>query len=207
MYHVEEFSDLWVDACLRNSEGRLLFMSVYGRDTSVMQFLSALELGSSHDKGVDQFYLVGGMPHQRHRVDVVDTKRLGKHSVRLPRQNLFGPMSQMWLYDKALQQLDRANGIAWVMEHRVRSDGSPTLSSELDDKVWQTVIDLSPVALLPHWRIPVMSWCAAKRAVAAVHDDLYPALGPIQAVRISLSPHFVAFVSGAVREGVLTLDP
>lgn len=45
LYQIEEFSDIWADACLRDSEGRLMFLSVYGRDGVLMQMLAAFELG------------------------------------------------------------------------------------------------------------------------------------------------------------------
>ena len=47
LYQIEEFSDIWADACLRDSEGRLMFLSVYGRDGVLMQMLAAFELGAS----------------------------------------------------------------------------------------------------------------------------------------------------------------
>ena len=58
LYQIEEFSDIWADACLRDSEGRLMFLSVYGRDGVLMQMLAAFELGASQ-RGVNQIHLVG----------------------------------------------------------------------------------------------------------------------------------------------------
>jgi hypothetical protein len=135
-------------------------------------------------------------------------QRLDKHSARLPRQGLFGPLSHMWLFDKALRVPDRANGIAWVM-HRRQADAPPghADSAELDDLVWRTLVDLSPVAVLPHWREPVLAWCRARLAISTLDDSLYPALGPVQAVRISLSTHFTDYISQAVGRGELVLQP
>lgn len=208
MYRFEEFPELWADACLRNSEGRLMFLSFYGRDTSVLQFISALELGANNEQGIDRFHLVDGAGGQRHSVDVMGVQRLDKHSARLPRQGLFGPLSHMWLFDKALRLPDRANGIAWVM-HRRRADAQPgdSHAAELDGLVWRTLVDLSPVAVLPHWREPLLAWCRSRQAISALDDSLYPALGPVQAVRISLSTHFTDYISQAVGRGELVLQP
>lgn len=202
MYRIEEFSELWVDDCLRNSDGRLMFLSYFGRDGSVMQFMAALELGKT-ERGLNRFHLVDGHG-QRHPVDVEGTDRLGKHAARLPRQNLFGPMSHNWMYDKGLQNPDRANRIAWVM-HRP-ADGekqAPNEVSALFDKAWNVMVDLSPVALLDHWRKPCLEWCREKRAVELLDDPVYPALGQVMALRVSLSDHFVQFVSDGVRDGLL----
>ena len=206
MYQLEEFPELWADACLRNSEGRLMFLSFHGRDTSVMQFISALELGASHEKGADRFHLVDGVG-TRHAVDVVDTKRLGKHSARLPRNGLFGPLSHTWLFDKALRVPDRANGIAWVLHRHPAEQPDQADLARLDDLVWRTLADLSPVAVLAHWRQPILDWCRERLAISALDDRAYPALGPVQAVRISLSAHFVEFISQAVSRGDLSLQP
>lgn len=202
MYRIEEFSELWVDDCLRNSDGRLMFLSYFGRDGSVMQFMAALELGKT-ERGLNRFHLVDGHG-QRHPVDVEGTERLGKHAARLPRQNLFGPMSHNWLYDKGLQNPDRANRIAWVMHRSVDGDKlAPDALSALFDKAWNVMVDLSPVALLDHWRQPCLDWCKEKRAVEILDDPVYPALGQVMALRVSLSDHFVQFVSDGVRDGLL----
>lgn len=37
MYQVEEFPEVWADACIRESDGRFLLISLYGRDGSLMQ--------------------------------------------------------------------------------------------------------------------------------------------------------------------------
>ena len=150
MYRIEEFSEIWADACLRNSDGRLMFLSYYGRDGSVMQFLASLELGHT-ERGLNRFHLVGA-----------DGQRPG---------------------DAARCAPDEVN--------------------TLYDKAWQVMSDLSPVALLDHWREPCLDWCREKRVVELLDDPVYPALGQVMAMRVSLSDHFVQFVSDGVRSGLL----
>ena len=58
LYRIEGYADLWVDACLRNDEGELMFLSFYGRDASAMQFIAAAELGSQAEAGISRFALV-----------------------------------------------------------------------------------------------------------------------------------------------------
>lgn len=209
MYAIEEFPELWVDACLRSSDGKMMFLSVYGRDGSLMQFMSALELGPKHERGAERFHLVAPVAEHsceqsaRHCVDVVGTDRLAKLAAKLPRQTLFGQLSQMWLFDKALQQPDRANRIAWVL---ARSKAAAH-AADTENRVWRTVVDLSPVALLEHWRQPVLSWLRAKGALSELDDSVYPALGNVRALRISLSDHFVGYVSDEVRQGALRIVP
>ena len=196
-HRIEEFPELFADACLRNGEGEFKFLSLYGRDGAVMQFMAAMDLGAK-ERGVLRFHLVDGVG-ERHPADVGANGRLVKHAGRLPRQNLFGPLSQVWIYDTALTQLDRANRIGWVVHRRTMTDAA----EELDRKAWRLVQRLSPVALLDHWQAPLMAWCREKQAVEALGSALYPVIGPVEAMRISISDHFVKFVSDGVRLGQL----
>lgn len=198
LYRIEGFTDLWADACLRNDEGQLQFLSFYGRDTSCMQFIAAMELGAK-EGGVRRFTLAAENGSS-HGVEVGSTERLGKFSGRLPRQNLFGPLSQMWVYDRCLQEIDKAHRIGWVVHQQGQGE-----DVGIDAKVWELLKQLSPVALLDHWCDPLMTWCHAQRAVAEVGSERYPPIGPIRAVRVSLSEHFVRFVSDSVRNRTLTL--
>jgi hypothetical protein len=62
------------------------------------------------------------------------------------------------------------------------------------------------VALQEHWREPVFQWCREKQAIQALDSALYPALGNMTAMRVSLSDHFTTFISSSVRMGVLRLE-
>jgi hypothetical protein len=199
LYRIEAFSDLWVDACLRNSEGELKFLSVFGRDGSLMQFIASMELGVK-EGGITRFTLVNGQG-ERHQVDVGHTDRLGKHSGRLPKANLFGPLSQMWIYDKALQTVDQANRIGWVVHREVDDAAGHSLS--LAERTWSLMKRLSPVALMDSWREALVAWCHEKQAVMELGDARNPAIGSVRAQRVSISDHFVRHVSDCVRSGLL----
>lgn len=202
LYRIEGFTDLWVDACLRSDEGQFKFLSLYGRDGSIMQFISALELGPK-EGGVQHIVLVG-FDGSRHRAEAPSTDRLGKFSTRLPKQNLFGPVNQMWIYDTSLQIIDKANRIGWVVHHESAADNVDF--NALENQAWELIKSLSPVALLDHWRKPLMQWCQDRKAVQEMGSELYPRIGPIRGVRVSLSDHFLTFISESVRNRVLTPD-
>lgn len=194
LHRIEGFADLWVDACLRSEEGDLVFLSFYGRDASAMQFISALELGRS-DGGITSFNLVDAAG-QRQLVHAGPVERLGKHSGRLPRQNAFGPLSHLWIYDKRLQETDKVNRIAWIVDQEM-DVGSIEL------RAWDMVKSLCPVALLDAWKPTVMAWCHAQGAISELGMGRYPRIGTVRAVRVSITDHFLRFVSQSVRERVL----
>lgn len=189
LYRIEGYADLWVDACLRNDEGELMFLSFYGRDTSAMQFISAAELGHKAETGITRFTLVNATG-QRQLVDLGATERLAKFSGRLPRQNLFGPLSHLWLYDKRLRSLDKANRIGWVLA----ADG------DIEARVWGLVKELAPIALLDTWQQPLLEWCRDKGAVHELGQGIYPRIGHLRALRVSITDHFIRHVSAGVRE-------
>lgn len=205
MYQIEEFPEVWADACVRDSEGRFLFLSLYGRDGSLMQFIAAMELGSK-EGGVQRFHLQGE-GGERHRAEVGGTDRLSKQATRLPKQNLFGPLSQMWVFDKGLQTPDRANRIGWAL-HCCAGGNQAEYSEpgeQLRERTWRLIQSLSPVALLDHWRADVLQWCQDKDAAQLMGSSLYPVLGRVHAMRVSLSDHFATFISEGVKAGRLRL--
>jgi hypothetical protein len=202
MFRIQEFSDVMADACLRDSEGRFLFLSLFGRDNAILQFLAAMELPRA-EQGVDRFHLVdaGG---QAHPVDVGGTDRLSKHSGRLPRQNIFGPVSHLWVFDATLTRPDLVNRHAWVLRRTTELDDG-TLKERLLDQAWETVKTLSPVPLLDDWREPVMTFASAAGMVRLIDDRIYPPLGPIAGARVALGQHFLPRLSTLVAAGDLRL--
>ena len=196
LYTIEEFPDIYCDACLRDSEGKLMFLSVYGRDGVLMQMLSALELGAP--TGVTAMHLVNP-EGARHTVLIGDTKRLGKFAAKLP-DSLFGQLKQTWVYDKALQEPDRANRIGFVLSHSAA--GAPVDSS---DAAWKLIRELSPVALHDKWKEPILDWCRSRSALEEVSKVTTEPLGSVRAWRVSLTDHFLAFISRGVRERTLRL--
>lgn len=201
MFFVAEFPEVFADACLRDSAGTLKFLSAYGRDGSIMQFEAALQLGHK-EGGVRHFHLVG-TDGARHAIEVGNADRLTKFSGRLPRQNLFGPLTQVWMYDKALVELDRANRIGWAM-HRTVNDSPASACAErrLDGllaKAWELTLQLSPVALAAPWKADVQAWCLEKNAYERLDGSLYPAIGNVDAMRVSITDHFLRFVSAQVK--------
>jgi len=197
------------DACLRDSEGRFLFLSVYGRDTALMQFMSALSL-PVHQQGLSSFHLVeeGGPNSGRaHFCDVGGFDRLTKHSGRMPKQNLFGPLSQLWIYDKALQAPDLVNRIGWVLQTpRTQDSLDPAdATHNLRALGWQLMKRLSPVALLDTWQVEVMGWALEAGIVRELNEPRFPPLGPVRGLRVGLGQGFVTKISLLVRQGFLTL--
>ena len=200
LYRFELLSDVFVDACLRDASGKLMFLSCYGRDTSIQQMFSAFTLPQSQG-GLDTFQLrdTGGNG-RRHSVDVGDAERLGKHTGRLPRDNLFGNLVHAWVYDLRLQQADYANRVAWLMDRK-----ETLVGDRLGQRLWDVYRQLSPVPLLDHWREPLMNATSSEYVTPFNEQSTYEPLGDIAAYRVQLEDSFLDTVSALVKSRVLTL--
>lgn len=199
LYSIDEISDVFVDACLRDAAGRLLFLSCYGRDTSIQQLFAAFSLPASQG-GFDNFRLLDSAKRS-HSVEVGDADRLEKLTGRLPRDNLFGNLSHTWIYDPRLCEADYANRVAWLVDRKETLQGG-----QLEQRIWGLYKQLSPIPLLDHWMKPLMSRTRIETVSSLAEQPVYAPLGGLDAYRINLQDGFLDTVSQLVKEGILTLQ-
>lgn len=231
MYVLEEQSDVFVDAAAADHRGQLLFVSVFGRDTSIQQFIARLH-EARREGGIEQMTLrrpagaeawlqsePAGSPSDSAsaalQLFVGDPRRLEKHTGRLPR-GLLGNLVHAWIFDPALLEADHATRSGWVFEQvptnlapgaltgfgpQSASNEAAAARRQMADRCWLLVKQLSPVPLLDAWR----EWLIGPNASAA--NDLAltapPCIGPVHALRVEISEAFPQYVSEAVRSGTL----
>lgn len=195
LYAVRECSDVFVDAALRDSAGELMFLSMYGRDTAMLHFLASFTLPVGNG-GRSFFTLVRGDEH--HKIGLADPARLDKLTGRLPRENLFGNLTHVWLYHREGIQPDRSNRSALLLRFE-ESDEAFAM------RTWSLVRDLSPVPLLDHWREPLME-ATGELLITPLSAGNAPPIGVVDGARLTLPDAFEQIVSAAVAEGALTLE-
>ncbi|WP_349571131.1 hypothetical protein [Azotobacter salinestris] len=188
LHPIDECPDLYVDACVCDEQRNLVFLSVWGRDTALQEFLARLQLGSA-ENGLDQFHVT----LNGHRLPVFpDIDRLEKRTTRQFRGTLFGSLLHLWLFDRRCARPDRANHVAYAL---IEAGTGST------QRLWSLAMETCPLPLLPHWREPVM-------AVLAQHEMLQAlpgALGPVTAWRLSLRIELLESLLGdLIRQGVLS---
>ena len=86
LFPIEECNDLFVDACACDEQRNLVFLSAWGRDTALQEFLARLTLGAAED-GPGQFHVVvdgRSLPVFPH-IDLLE-----KRTTRQMRGTLFG---------------------------------------------------------------------------------------------------------------------
>ena len=199
LYRIKELADLFVDACIRDAEGKMVFLSVYGRDGSILQMLAAFSENVAAG-GLRQFTLVDPTGREQEQVvGIGDADQLKKYTGKLPRTMLFASMAHAWLYDPIIVRPDRSNLAGWVL-----SDSNTSFA--LDDAVWLMVKLLSSVPLLDHWREPILK--GLPDLVMDLSQSLYPPIGRVAASRVALPKSFPDFISQKVKDRTLVLhDP
>lgn len=197
MHVLQEQSDVFVDAMASDHHAQLLFVSVFGRDTSIQQFMARLHQ-PARDGGVDEINALthyGAKPALK--VLVGDPKRLEKTTGRMPKTGLLGNLVHAWIFDPAVLQVDHATRSAWLINHWTSAQIDTVA---LKAEAWRLVKDLSPVPLLDAWAERVL------RHIQASGGYFHPqCIGSIHAVRIELSEDFSAWVSSGVQDGLLSI--
>ncbi|HXV11455.1 MAG TPA: hypothetical protein VD839_11705 [Burkholderiales bacterium] len=204
MFRIKEVADVFVDACVRDEEGRLLFLSCFGRDTAIQQLFAAFYLKLT-EGGLEVFHLAepsAGAHAAGEAVRVRTAEALQKLAGRLPRENVFGNLAHTWIYDPVIVRPDRATRTAWVLDpaHDAETKPDAVLS-----RVWEVFKLLSPVPLLDEWQPTLMKACFDD-CVKAMADSAFPPLGRVSAQKVIVPDSFLGTVSTLVKRGELALS-
>lgn len=221
LYAIEHCADTYVDACLRDEGGRLLLLSVFGRDTAMKELQARIHLGSQHPQGLSEMVLkpVEDVSSRKpQRVVVGDPKALLKLTGRLPKC-VYGNLTHMWLYHPALKAPQKGADVAWVVVQSTNPDelhsrDSP-LAQEVYARLWSSITHLANIPLLAHWKAPVIEAIVkagmALRMGQSGNDQVHPTMsapiGHFVVVKVQLDQDRLAeIVTDMVKRQVLKLE-
>lgn len=198
MYRIEDVTDTYVDALVRDETGLLMFMSCYGRDTALREFMGRVQLGGKSSDGLPTLALLAVGKSGREIVHMGDPRRLEKRTGKLP-VNLYGRnVGHMFIFDPMVMRPDPASKQAWVMSHR------PLSVQTLDELIWMVIQTLSPVPLLTHWQHAVLAVVKDAGMVVDMSETSNIAmsrpLGNMHAIRVRLEDSFASMVSQLIRQ-------
>ena len=142
LFRIDECPELMADACVGDEDGKLVFLSLWARDTAVQEFLARLTL--AHDaQGLNEFHVLTA-EGASFQLFVSNVDLLEKRLTRAYRRTLFGSLSNVWLFDRRSIRPDRANARALSLLPREASDRR--------DRLWALTRETCPLPLLDHWR-------------------------------------------------------
>jgi len=194
LYRIDECPDLMADGCLCDEQRNLIFLSLWGRDTAVQEFLARLTLGD--DKmGLDRLHLLTeedlSIP-----IFIGSVDRLEKRTTRVFRRTLFGSMIHLWLIDRRCVEPDKANARALAI--------LPKEAPDRTRRLWALVQETCPLPLLDHWRDTVLELLQSQ----AMLSSLTVALGPLEGYRLALDvPALTTALGELIRNGILGVSP
>lgn len=201
LFRVADVFGLYADAFVQDRQsGQLIFASFWGRDTTIQELLARLTLSSSEGGLAALDFNPCDNPHNGLNVSIGDPNRLDKLTGRMPADNLFGAVVQLWLYDRKAVEPDHASRRALLLTGEDVSDGQCGSALE-DEKVWALFKTASHLPLLDHWRQALISV-----ALSCGWLRMHPGF-QVNAMELDLGVEdYEATVSELIRQGRLTLE-
>jgi hypothetical protein len=185
MMSLSAIADVYADAYLVDDSGSLLFLSVWGRDTALQELLARLQLPRS-ENGIREFTLASGEFKKLVRVANVDDLDKATLGVGL---TIFGPLTQLWIYDKLALDPDLVNHRA-LMLHGVERLVDP----------WPLAKTVCPLPLLDEWRECFLSRCRQRQWIRPLENGV-----GIAGTLIELDEDLEPMITEMIQRGELTL--
>lgn len=202
LLQVDEAPELFADAVLVDAADNLLFLSLWGRDTALQEFLARLSL-PRHEGGLDSFFLrpentENGLP-RRKLVQIGDTDRLDHYTGRMP-TNIFGDMAHMWLFNRLVTEPDLANRRTIVL-FRPDEVSAKAEREVVHGRIWQLTKAICHLPLLDHWFKPVTEAFRSRDWIKEFEGvGIHAAM-----IDLNLGEEVETVITGLVRDGSLTL--
>ncbi len=203
LMQIDAIPDLYADAALVDAYDKLLFLSLWGRDTAIQEFLAGISL-ANEEGGINSFFLTTGKRENgeplRKLVQIGESKRLNHHSGRMPASNVFGgDMAHLWVFDRLVTDPDLANRRTIAISRAV--DTAP-ISSVSQSRIWQLTKAICHLPLLDHWAETII-----KRFYERDWIKDFNGIGVNGAlIDLSLNEEVEDEISTLIRDGVLGLN-
>lgn len=190
---VAECPDLMSDGCLRDEQGQLLFLSLWGRDTAIQELLARLTLVPDEEQHLASLTLINEFS-SKISISVGDIDRLEKRTTRTVPNTLFGPLIHLWLLDKRCIAPDKSNGISLAIFPRDVGNRA--------QRLWALTQATCPLPLLDHWRDCVLPLLRSRGMLT----ELTPSVGDFEGYRLALDvPALTLGLGDLIQRDVLTV--
>jgi len=203
LMQIDAIPDLYTDAALVDAYDKLLFLSLWGRDTAIQEFLAGISL-ANEEGGINSFFLTTGTRHTgeplRKLIQIGESKRLNHHSGRMPASNVFGgDMAHLWVFDRLVTDPDLANRRTIAISRTLDKASVSTVSQS---RIWQLTKAICHLPLLDHWAETIV-----KRFYEREWIKDFNGIGVNGAlIDLSLSEEVEDEISTLIRDGVLCIN-
>lgn len=174
---ISNFDGIFTDAFVCNHES-VAFVSLWGRSSRIMALYGAITTGSLDTLVIDS---------SRWGI----SKELDKKQMRMPKNSRYGADCMH---------------VMLFAELVVKEKGGKRILVDLqainDDRLWDTLISMSELALLPHWREPLLQKLIANGFIA----DLPAKKLVARLVNLSDNDGYEALVQSMIRSGELSRE-
>jgi len=187
LFSISAISDVYVDSFLTDDSGYLIFISVWGRDTAIQEFLARLQLPKS-ENGIHDFYIMED--GNRRYVNMPNVDSLDKCFAKTKKETVFGVMNHLWIYDKLAVRPDFSNRRALVLFK----------SSDTAPRLWPIIKSICHLPLLDEWEEIFTKKCFDEEWITEISNG-----HGMKAYQISLDDNVENVVESMIREGDLRL--
>lgn len=149
---VVEAYGLFADAAVADEKGNLFFVSLWGRDTVIQEFLAKLTL-SPKEGGIRSFSLKSDDFNTRYGIQNVDA--LKKQTSRTAANTVLGSLAQLWLYQEVLEKPELMAGRSALLHVHTETD-------PIENRLWNLLRRTSKIPLLPDWKNRVLEICKSQ---------------------------------------------
>lgn len=187
LYQIDEIADLYVDAFLLD-QSKLIFLSVWGRDTALQEFFARLTLPKS-EQGLREIHLENLDTDQTVYVDIPDIENLTKVNGR-SQSKIFGTLSHVFIYDKLADKPDSLNNKALLIYR----------DNEEQPDIWEIIKEACHLPLLDHWKNYVIKTFEEQGWLSYLTGEA------VHAIKLDLNRSDVEdIMESAIKDGILTL--
>ncbi len=148
---IQEVHGVFVDAVLTDEADNLIFISLWGRDTSIRELQARITLGDT-DSGLTGLNIYRSGTGVKQYVDLFNAASLEQVAGRI-NDSILGGLVHCFLYQKAVVYPDLANHRS-ILIHQESINETDHIST-----LWNTIKAICPIPLLDHWcdvLLPIM---------------------------------------------------
>ena len=198
VYTLVEIPDLQIDACIIDENNDLVFLSVWGRDTAIQEFLGRAVIGDRSEHGFSRFHIQ--MDYTEVTVYLGDVKQLSKVKQKISQRSMFGTLTHLWVYTKSCVESDKAtHRTTYLNRNFSQADKAITRNN-----LWPLIKEICPLPLLDHWHEEILNLVIDSNMI----KPLTQVVGDMMAWSIKLDlPVLQGSISDKIKQDQLTAQP